>query len=251
MDRTRHSFATTGSNDRGGGGAGGGGSRNGGMDAVRRAFSKAHWGVDETSFYGGGGNSRSQQSSRAGSLSSSKHGDLTTSMVSNGKHELAWGGGYASDPRAEKRAAATAHLFGRQVRSRGEGHGGSAAKGRWQEASASGGFSAAGAAMAAEAVTPSVGRGSAYGFNGGYGGARSGYGLHSDGGPEHEGGGGKRNRWPGKMRYHGELGVPAPAPLPSTPPEMGKPKWRRSRRGNQEEWVRHEEKEKMSDMNQV
>lgn len=78
MDYTGHNFAT------GGGHNGGGGSRHGshstsGWDAVRRAVAKAQWGIGDDSHYGGT-YPRSQQSSRAGSLATSKHGDFIAPM---------------------------------------------------------------------------------------------------------------------------------------------------------------------------
>lgn len=111
MEITRkNSFLSTGKQ-----GSNGGGNQQG-MDAVRRAIAKAHLGVDD-SFYAGS-ISRSQQSSRAGSLNS-KNGDLsaaTVEAVSNWKHEIAWGGTHTYNPRLERRIGPTAQVFGRPQR---------------------------------------------------------------------------------------------------------------------------------------
>ena len=233
MDHTRHSFSTTGS--------GIAGIKMGGLDAVRRALLL------------------SQQSSRAGSLSGSKHGDL---IVSNGKQEMGWGGTHSYDPRAEPRPRSAAHMFGRHLRPREDAAygGGSISLLRSHTASTVAGFAGGGPAMAAEAVTPSVGRGAAQGFNSagqGLNGAAS-QGFNSRfGGPQgmpypsggdgmeaggEQAGGARSARWPSNGGETVDLGAPAPAPLPLLAPELGKPKWRRPRLDNHEDWVSREAK---------
>lgn len=167
MDLTRHSFTTTGSFSAAGGGGGGGGSgaNNSGWDAVQRAMAVANGTVDHSTYGGGDGTMRSHHSSRAASLSSSKHGDMIGGApggpggpggsLSNGKHEHAWGwghnsaagGGGNSATEQQHRARSIAHVFGQAPSSRQS--------------------SVPMQASAAEAVTPSVGRaGSGYGFKG-------------------------------------------------------------------------------------
>ena len=236
MDVTRHSFSNTGN--------GIAGTKMGGLDAVRRAFAKANWGIDETS-YGGMNSSRSQQSSRAGSLSGSKHGDL---VVSNGKQEMAWGGGHSYDPRAEARPRSAAYMFGRHLQPREEAYdrGGTVSHVRSYTASTVAGFAGGGPAMAAEAVTPSVGRGVAQGFNSRFGGPQSMPYLSGAGGGLEAGmeqaGGSRSARWPSNGGATVDLGEPAPPPLPLSAPELGKPKWRRPRPGNHDDWVSREAK---------
>jgi len=170
MDLTRHSFSTMGSFSAAGGGgsnAGAGGGKNGGMDAVNRAMMIAHGGDDSSygaSRNGGGeGAWRSHNSSRAASLSGSKHGDMNGgggAIMSNGKHENAWGYGHnmpagmgmmSAAEQQQYRARSTAQLFGQTQQPHPR--------------------SSSQQAALAEAVTPSVGRpGSGYGFNGGGGG---------------------------------------------------------------------------------
>lgn len=159
-----------------------GGSNQKGMDAVRRAIVKAHLGVDE-SFYAGS-ISRSQQSSRAGSINS-KNGDLsgtTVEAVSNWKHEIAWGGTHTYNPRVERRIGPTAQVFGRTQRKTTVGP--MVPQNRSKEQTAVEG---------ANAVTPCVDRGPWVGFNGhsvpvGSRGMIVEYGLSSTAGqPEEEG----------------------------------------------------------------
>lgn len=241
MDHTRNSFSTTGS--------GIAGMKIGGLDAVRRALLL------------------SQQSSRAGSLNGSKHGDL---IVSNGKQEMGWGGGHSYDPRAEPRPRSAAYMFGRHLRPREEAAygGGPISLIRSHAASTVAGFAGGGPAMAAEAVTPSVGRGAAQGFNSAAQGLNSAasQGFNSAasqgfnnrfGGPQgapypsggdgmeagsEQAGGARSARWPSNGGDTVDLGAPAPAPLPLLAPELGKPKWRRPRLSNHEDWVSREAK---------
>lgn len=230
MDRTRHSSLTQGFHK---------------PDAVRRAFTKAHLGVDDSSY--GVLPSRSQQSSRAASLSTSKHGDMAATAagaISNGKHEPAWGGAQVShDSRLDHRPMASANLFDRHKRMRGDGPALAQYRSHSTVSMASGG----GPAMAADAVTPSVGRGTAYGFNGQFGGGSAEWGI------EQHGGGGvvSKTGGPGNANseHIGYLGAPAPPPLPAPAQILGKPKWRRSKVGNVEEWVRHEEEVKKPETN--
>lgn len=74
MDRTRHSFVTNGGSGPGERGKHGSYSAGQGSDAVRRAVIQAQWGfVDEATQGAQGAHvTRSQQSSRAGSLTASK-----------------------------------------------------------------------------------------------------------------------------------------------------------------------------------
>lgn len=278
MDRTRHSFATTSSH---GGGGGGGGSKAGGLDAVRRAVNKAHYGVDESSYSTGA--SRSQQSSRAASLNTSKILDMQLAGIVGGPHgigqqEAAWGvamGLQPNDSRLEQpqqHGRGTAQLFGRQnAPSRGGGavgdiYGVSVLQNRSSSQIAAlpangGGGKAnskkASSAMSSDAVTPSINRGSSThfeaGFVGGFGGSSA---AHQQSGVEETGGrvednndenGARRSsNWPveSEASYIGDLWKPAPtpAPLPSPRQELA---WGRSKRGggDEEEWGRHDVKE--------
>ncbi|CAM9613464.1 unnamed protein product, partial [Hapterophycus canaliculatus] len=198
MDLTRHSFNAAGS---GYGPAGGG--KNGGMDAVHRALADSAYGIGRGG--GGDGSMRSHQTSRAASLSSSKHGDMNGGggggTVSSGKHEPAWGWGHngssvAAGGGIDHHATRAAHLF-RPTQP--------------PVPAASLQAPSGGAGLSPEAVTPSVGRpGSGYGFHGICVGA--------------DGGGGGR---PGE---HKVLGVPAAAVTPATP-ELGRPRSRRKEQG--------------------
>ena len=157
MDLTRHSFSTSGSFSAANGGGGSvGGGKNGGWNALHRAMAAANGTADS---YGGDASMRSHHSSRAASLSGSKHGDMNgggpgpgpgPGPVSNGKHEHAWGWGHNSSAggisamEQQHRARSITNVFGQP---------GSSRQGS--------------ATSAAEAVTPSVGRaGSGYGFKG-------------------------------------------------------------------------------------
>lgn len=160
-----------------------GGSNQKGMDAVRRAIVKAHLGVDE-SFYAGS-ISRSQQSSRAGSINS-KNGDLSTATVeavSNWKHEIAWGAGHTYNPRLERRIGPMAQVFGRPQRKATVGPVVAQNRSKAETATPEG----------ANAVTPCVDRGPWVGFNGhsvpvGSRGMIAEFGLSSTSGqPEEEG----------------------------------------------------------------
>eukprot|EP00752_Nemacystus_decipiens_P007497 g6698.t1 len=166
MDLTRHSFSTSGSFSAAGGGGVSGG-KNGGWNALHRAMAAASGTADP---YGGDASMRSHHSSRAASLSGSKHGDMNGvngggggvghgGAVSNGKHEHAWGWGHSSAAAGGVSAAEQQH----RARSIANVFGQLPPASRQSPASLQ--------TSAAEAVTPSVGRaGSGYGFKGGGGG---------------------------------------------------------------------------------
>lgn len=206
MDLTRHSFNAAGS--------GYGGGKNGGMDAFHRALADSAYGIGRGGGGGGGGGGgdggmRSHQTSRAASLSSSKHGEMNGGgggSVSSGKHEQAWGWGHngSSAPAGggvdqHPIAARTAHLF-RPTQQQ-------------QQPTPAASLqppSSGGAGLSPEAVTPSVGRpGSGYGFHG--------ICVGADGGS-------------GRPGEHKVLGVPAAAPATATP-ELGRPRARRREQG--------------------
>lgn len=172
MDRTRHnSFASAGP-----GHGGNGGGKVGpvtGTDAVARAVAKAHMGwVDES--VAGPQHPRSQQSSRAGSLTTTKQSDLGLGLVANGKPGELWappaavadhrlveggsGGGGVGGADARRPRNNSKHLFA-QAKGQGGGARGTLAS---LGPSISVGSAGGGPAMAADAVTPSVGRGASY-----------------------------------------------------------------------------------------
>ena len=128
------------------------GSKKQGMDAVRRAITKAHLGYDESVYMGT--SSRSYHGSRPESLSSSKHDELTAvGAVSNGKHDFAWGVGSRQNSKVERRIGPRPNVLGRQQSTRTET---GLARGLSQVTSSEGG---------AEAVTTNTIRGTAVGSN--------------------------------------------------------------------------------------
>lgn len=301
MDRTRHSFATGGGHN--GMGAGGHNERPSkqgsytGSDAVRRAVNKAQYGFMDDTSHGGvapSAYSRSQHSSRAGSLSTSKHGDLAAqngSMI--GKYHLelgGWGGGAVAQVpggglntvanagknpggaiggvgrigEAETHGGSTKIGNGSKKRlfplsmpttgTDGAGSGGSGPNGsevRMGKGTGAGsrrggqrslGLSGGGPAMAAEAVTPSVGRSTpayAHAFGDPYPSAydRGAAGMGGAMGKmdDHEvaGGGGRqmKTHWPKletleRKRHRAlALGVPVPVPKASSPAASVNARW--------------------------